>query len=77
MDSNTYSSSPAQGLEALAEQLTRLAAQDRHRLAVGARAERNLELRRLADRLDGHWLQELAEVDAAGAAGADQGSYDW
>ena len=36
------------------------------------RAERVLELRRLVDRLEGHWLKELAGVDARGAAGADQ-----
>jgi hypothetical protein len=29
-------------------------------------------LRRLLDRLEGHWLQQLATVDGRGAAGADQ-----
>ena len=49
-----------------------LAAQDLDGLADGVRAERVLELRRLVDRLEGHWLKELAGVDARGAAGADQ-----
>jgi Domain of unknown function (DUF222) len=30
-------------------------------------------LRRLRDRLDGHWFKELAGVDARGAAGAEDG----
>ena len=30
-------------------------------------------LRGLADRVEGHWLAELADLDARGAAGADQG----
>jgi len=30
-------------------------------------------LRRLLDRLDGHWLKEPAGVDARGAAGAELG----
>ena len=51
-----------------------LAAEDRTSLPVGVRAERVLRLRRLADRLEGHWLHELAEVDARGAAGADHGT---
>lgn len=37
-----------------------------------ALAERVLTLRRLVDRLEGHWLKELAAVDTRGAAGADQ-----
>jgi hypothetical protein len=37
-----------------------------------ALAERVLTPRRLVDRLEGHWLKELAAVDARGAAGADQ-----
>jgi Domain of unknown function (DUF222) len=32
-----------------------------------------LGLRRLVDRLEGHWLKELAAVDAGGAAGAEDG----
>ena len=47
--------------------LEELATQDPDRLADGVRAERVLVLRGLVDRLEGHWLQELAAVDAAGA----------
>ena len=36
-------------------------------------AERVMALRGLMDRLEGHWLGELAAVDARGAAGAEQG----
>jgi hypothetical protein len=77
MDSNTHSTShpagtPA-GFSALVAELQELAAQDPDRLADGARAERVMVLRRLADRLEGQWLAELAAVDARGAAGADQG----
>jgi Domain of unknown function (DUF222) len=36
-------------------------------------AERVLVLRGLVDRLEGHWLRQLAAVDARGAAGAEQG----
>jgi len=36
-------------------------------------AARVLALRRLVDRLEGHWLRELAEVDGRGAAGAEHG----
>jgi hypothetical protein len=32
-----------------------------------------LVLRRLLDRLEGHWLNELATVDAHGGAGAEEG----
>jgi hypothetical protein len=77
MDSNTHSTShpagtPA-GFQALVAELQRLADQDPNRLADGAWAERVQVLRGLADRLDGHWLAELAGLDARGAAGADQG----
>jgi hypothetical protein len=60
------------GLAALAEVVDGLAAQDLDGLSDVVRAERVLELRRLVDRLEGHWLKELAGVDARGAAGADQ-----
>jgi hypothetical protein len=60
------------GLAALAAVVDQLATQDRDGLADHVRAERVLVLRRLLDRLEGHWLAELAEVDARGAAGADQ-----
>jgi hypothetical protein len=61
------------GLEALAAAVEELAAQDLTGLSDGVRAERVLALRRLVDRLEGHWLSELATVDARGAAGADKG----
>jgi hypothetical protein len=79
MDSNTHSTRPptshptglADGLAALAAAVEDLAAQELHGLTDAVRAERVLALRRLLDRLEGHWLQELAAVDARGAAGAD------
>jgi hypothetical protein len=81
MDTNTRSveqpahhpvaGEPVEGLEALAAAVDQLAAQGRHGLTDAVRAERVLALRRLLDRLEGHWLQELAAVDARGAAGAD------
>ena len=90
MDSNTHSdrqsasrptwqaacepTGPTDGLAGLAAELERLAAQKLDGLPDPARAERVLELRRLLDRLEGHWLAELAAVDAHGPAGADQGT---
>jgi hypothetical protein len=77
MDSNRCSPNPTAGppddLATLAAAVDGLAARDLTGLAVGVRAERVLVLRRLLDRLEGHWLKELAAVDARGAAGADQG----
>jgi Domain of unknown function (DUF222)/HNH endonuclease len=85
MDPNTHSTelpaSPsagesagrADGLAALAAELAGLAAQNLTGLTDAVAAERVLQLRRLLDRLEGHWLAELAAVDARGAAGADQG----
>jgi hypothetical protein len=73
MDSNTHSDSSADGLTALAAAVEQLAAQDRGGLSDAVRAERVLVLRRLLDRLEGHWLAELAAVDACGAAGAEDG----
>jgi hypothetical protein len=58
-------------LAGLAAAVDELAAQDRDGLSDAVRAARVLELRRLLDRQEGHWLQELAAVDARGAAGAD------
>src|SRR5512132_2137779 len=76
MDSNTCSTQgptgPADELAELSALLDRLQARDLDRLTGPARAERVLQLRRLADRLDGQWLRELAAVDARGEAGADQ-----
>jgi hypothetical protein len=81
MDSNTHSTSsatesatgPTDGLAALEAAVDDLAAQDLDGLPDGVRAERTLVLRRLVDRLEGHWLSELAGVDARGAAGAEHG----
>src|SRR5215218_2085685 len=71
MDSNTYSTAPSGGFAALTAAVEELAAQDLDGLPDAVRAERVLGLRRLLDRLEGHWLAELAAVDARGAAGAD------
>jgi Domain of unknown function (DUF222)/HNH endonuclease len=49
-----------------------LAAEELDGLSDAALSEQVLQLRRLGDRLEGHWLKELAAVDARGAAGADQ-----
>src|SRR5512133_2960266 len=73
MDLNTYSAVPEDGLAVLATAADMLAAQPLDGLPDAVRAERVLELRRLLDRLEGHWLRELAGVDARGAAGAEQG----
>jgi hypothetical protein len=75
MDSNTHSTRPPRrpgGLAGLAAAVDDLAAQDLDRLPDTVRAERVLRLRRMLDRLEGHWLKELAGVDGRGAAGADQ-----
>jgi Domain of unknown function (DUF222) len=81
MESNAYSSDrptsqptrhPAQ-LASLAAAVDELAAHDLDGLSDAALAQRVLQLRGLLDRLEGHWLAELAAVDARGAAGADQG----
>jgi hypothetical protein len=77
MDSNTHSTShsaetPA-GFPALVAELQGLAAQDVGRLPDGARSQRVKTLRGLVDRVEGHWLAELAHLDARGAAGAEDG----
>src|SRR4029450_9873967 len=76
MDSNTHSTQGPTGsadeLAALVADLTVLAGQNPDQLSSPARAERVLVLGRLADRLDGQWLKELAGVDARGEAGAEQ-----
>src|SRR5215216_1301505 len=71
MDSNTHSD--RHRLAALGAAVEDLAAQDLGGLSDAVRAERVLVLRRLLDRLEGHWLAELAAVDARGAAGAEEG----
>jgi hypothetical protein len=66
MDSNTHSRDGlAEGLAALAATLQGLATQDLDGLTDAVRAERVLGLRRLLDRLEGHWLAELVDVDAS------------
>jgi Domain of unknown function (DUF222)/HNH endonuclease len=74
MDSNTHSARTADELAALAAAVDRLAVQDLDSLADAALADQVVVLRRLVDRLDGHWLHTLAAVDGRGAAGADQGT---
>jgi hypothetical protein len=73
MDPNTHSVRPVASLTALATVVDRLAAQDLDGLSDAVRAERVLVLRRLVDRLEGHWLHELADLDARRAAGAEPG----
>jgi hypothetical protein len=73
MDPNTHSVGRPEGLAALAATLQGLAAQDPTACSVGVRADRALTLRQLVDQLEGHWLAELADLDACGAAGAEQG----
>jgi hypothetical protein len=82
MDPNTHSTQrpagpqpplPPDGLAELTAAVDNLAAQDLDRFPDVVRVERVLAWRRLLDRQEGLWLKELAEVDARGAAGADQG----
>jgi hypothetical protein len=73
MDSNTHSVGAPAGLGALVAAVDGLAAQDLDRLGDAALAEQVVQLRRQLDRLEGHWLGELAAVDARGAAGAEHG----
>ena len=79
MNSNTHSDSQSarratghpNRLASLAAAVDDLAAQDTNRLTDAVLAEQVLELRRLLDRLEGRWLQQLAAVDGRGAAGAE------
>jgi Domain of unknown function (DUF222)/HNH endonuclease len=78
MDSNTHSGQPPadaldDDLELLAAAAARIAARELGRLPDAARAERVKAFRRLLDGLEGQWLNELAGVDACGAAGAEAG----
>jgi hypothetical protein len=73
MDSNTHSTGAPAGLGALAAAVDELVDQDLGGLADGVLAERVMALRGLVDRLEGHWLGELADLDARGAAGAEHG----
>ncbi|HEX2375405.1 MAG TPA: DUF222 domain-containing protein [Actinomycetota bacterium] len=60
-------------MAALAAAGDQLAAEDPTRQTDTARAQRLLAWGTLLDRHEGLWLKELAALDAAGAAGADQG----
>jgi hypothetical protein len=73
MESNSSSVTQPGGLGSLAAAVEELAAEDLTALPDGEAAQRVLVLRRLLDRLEGHWLRELAGVDGRGAAGAEQG----
>jgi hypothetical protein len=81
MDSNTHSARPSAEapagtparLSAMAAELQGLADQPLDGLADAARADRVRTFRGLVDRLEGQWLGELADLDARGAAGAEQG----
>jgi hypothetical protein len=80
MESNVYSAEetpPAAvepvGLDRLEAAIQDLTAHDLDSLPDGVAAARVLVLRRLVDRLEGHWLRELAAVDGRGAAGAEDG----
>jgi hypothetical protein len=72
MDSNTHSVQQPGGLGLLAAAVDQLATEDLDALPDAEAARRVLVLRRLIERLEGHWLRELAAVDGRGAAGADQ-----
>jgi hypothetical protein len=77
MNTNTSSTEDSVGrpgrLAALTAAVDDLATQKLDGLADTVQAEQVLELRRLVDRLEGQWLEDLATVDARGAAGAEQG----
>jgi hypothetical protein len=70
MDSNTHSVTWLDRLAALEAEVDRLAPQGLDGLTDVALTEG--VLRRLANRVDAHWLAWLAAVDARGAAGPDQ-----
>ena len=72
MDSNTHSTEVVT-LTALVAAVDGLAAQELAGLPDAVRAERVRALRGLVDRLEGHWLREVAAVDARGAGGAELG----
>jgi Domain of unknown function (DUF222) len=61
------------GLGGLAAAVDGLAAQPLDGQPDSTLAERVLALQVLVERLEGHWLAELADLDARGAAGADHG----
>ena len=72
MNPNTHSIRPSDGVAALTMAVQQLATQNLDGLPDAVRAERVLQLRRLVDRREGHWLNELAAVDARSAAGAEE-----
>jgi Domain of unknown function (DUF222) len=65
---------PPDRVAALAADLAALATEALDGLTDPALTARALDLRQLADQLEGQWLKTLAAVDARGAAGADQGT---
>jgi hypothetical protein len=73
MDPNTHSTQWPANLAALAAVIDQLAADDLDTLPDSQAAQRVLILRGLLERLEGHWLRELAGVDRRGAAGAEVG----
>jgi hypothetical protein len=73
MESNRSSVVRSDGLGLLTAAVEALAAEDLSRLPDAEAAGRVLVLRGLVDRLEGHWLRELAGVDGRGAAGAEDG----
>jgi hypothetical protein len=73
MDSNTHSMALPASLAALAMVVDRLAAEDLDALPDSEAAQRVLVLRGLIERLEGHWLRELAGVDGRGATGTEVG----
>lgn len=72
MHSTGAATGPPDRLASLAAAVDELAAQDLNGLTDAALAEQVLRLRHLLDRLEGRWLQELAAVDARGAAGTER-----
>jgi hypothetical protein len=74
MDPNTHSSQWPDSLDLLAAAVDQLATEDPDALPDSEAARRVLVLRGLIERLEGHWLRELAGVDGRGAAGADHGT---
>jgi hypothetical protein len=72
-ESDGGAAGPPDELAILGAALEALAVRDLGGLSDAVRAERVLGLRRLLDRLEGQWLKELADLDACGAAGAEEG----
>jgi hypothetical protein len=82
MESNTFEPRPAERPDRLAALTAAVEAldgqdldgRDLQGLTDAALAEPTLQLRQLLDRLEGHWLQHLAAVDAWGAPGPTRAS---